>query len=237
MELTYSREMTICMSHCDARGALGLGNLFSLMLDAATQHAEALGIGSKLLKEKGLFWLTARSSARLLSDAALGQRVTMTTGIAGVHGSHSLRTYCLKRGETIVAQCDTTFVAIDARTHQQLDIAAYCPQLTEGVPGETAAHENIRFDPEKARSLGRYTVRSVDIDLGGHMNNAVYPQVLLGFYSTKELREQPACSLEIAYRRPVLEGEELTGWEAPTKGGRVLALTRAGEVAALARLS
>lgn len=232
--MEYTREFTICMSHCGQSGALELPNLFALMLDAATEHAEALGIGSKLVREKGVFWLTARSSARLLAPARLGQRVTLKTRIAGIRGSHSVREYSLYCGKTEIASCDTTFIAATLPDMRQIDIASVCPDLLPEAAAPERPRRRIGGDTAGARCLGQYTVRSVDIDLGGHMNNAVYPEVLFGLYSSRELADRPMRSMEIAYRAPCFEGDVLTAFEREEEGSRALILMKDGRPAALA---
>ena len=54
----------------------------------------------------------------------------------------------------------------------------------------------------------RYTVRSVDLDVGQHMNNVAYIPMLLGTLPSAALHA--IREMETHYRRPCLEGETLS---------------------------
>jgi acyl-ACP thioesterase len=57
--------------------------------------------------------------------------------------------------------------------------------------------------------VNTYTVGSMDIDMGQHMNNVAYIRMLLGTFSVAELEAMDMQEVEISYRRGCFEGEEL----------------------------
>ena len=89
---------------------------------------------------------------------------------------------------------------------------------------------------EGAEDMGGYTVRSTDIDLGGHMNNAAYVRAIAGAFSTDEWKKMDPRELEIAYRSPCFEGETLRLQRRGTADGLELRLSRQGKTIALARI-
>ena len=50
----YSRALTILPSQCDSSARLGVPDTFALFMDAATEHACALGCGLDVLAPRGL---------------------------------------------------------------------------------------------------------------------------------------------------------------------------------------
>ena len=60
--------------------------------------------------------------------------------------------------------------------------------------------------------FARYTVRSTDIDLGGHMNNVAYVRAIAGAFSCDEWQKMDIRELEIAFRAPCYEGDTLV-WQ------------------------
>jgi acyl-ACP thioesterase len=80
-------------------------------------------------------------------------------------------------------------------------------------------------------------VRSTDIDLGGHMNNAAYVRALAALFSCGQWQDMEMRELEIAYRAPCFEGDTLC-WQ-KREDGSVLTLRAAlpeGKTIALARI-
>ena len=70
------------------------------------------------------------------------------------------------------------------------------------------ARINKNFD--EAETIGEYTVRSVDIDLGGHFNNVNYVRAMLGCFSVEEIEAMNIKEMELNFIHQTYEGETLT---------------------------
>ncbi len=82
----------------------------------------------------------------------------------------------------------------------------------------------------EADKYAEYTVRSTDIDIGHHMNNAKYVQALLGTFSNKELREMQPKSFDVIFRNSVYEGDVLNFYKQPgIDGGFDIRVARASD--------
>ncbi|MBR6840134.1 MAG: hypothetical protein IKM82_06040, partial [Oscillospiraceae bacterium] len=92
-----------------------------------------------------------------------------------------------------------------------------------------------RFDG--VEPFASYTVRSTDIDLGGHMNNAAYPRALFSAFSIQELEAMQARSIDLIFRAPCYEGEELTFYKKEGEGVTDLRVARGDETVLLARIA
>ena len=108
----------------------------------------------------------------------------------------------------------------------------YCPGAAVSEP---FARIPARF--EGLEPFAEYTVRSTDIDLGGHMNNAAYPRALFGAFSTQELEALQARSIDLIFRSPCYEGEELTFYKKEGEGVTDLRIARGDETVMLARIA
>ena len=88
-------------------------------------------------------------------------------------------------------------------------------------PAYPAPFARMRPDFSEAETIGTYTVRATDIDLGGHMNNIAYLRAVLGVLPGEALKAMPQGEIEIVFRSPCFEGDALTvkrretetGWE------------------------
>ena len=75
------------------------------------------------------------------------------------------------------------------------------------------------WDFDGIHPYAQYTVRSTDIDVGGHMNNAAYLKALFGTFSCQELAETNIRSVDALFRAPCFEGDELLWQRAETPEG------------------
>jgi len=241
LEQKWTREFPVPLSLCDRRGKLSLPGVFSLFMDIATDHAEHIGLGLGAMSARHLFWLTVRTRARLYRLPALEERVRLTTWPEKAGAMRCSRDYTLTAGDELLAAGKTEWAVLDTETgrpHPMQDV--YPPELTAILTEETVWPEpfsRLREETEGAVSLGSYTVRSTDIDVGGHMNNAAYPRMLLGAFSSKELEALKIREMELCYRAPCYEGETLTLLARRTEEGFDLtALRPDGKAALLCRV-
>ena len=86
-----SREYEISYSHIDNRGIAKPSFLWSMMQDAATVHAEALGLGPAAL---GVVWVLSRIKATLTRPLLPYERVRCETWCPGFKGPSWYRCRC-----------------------------------------------------------------------------------------------------------------------------------------------
>lgn len=211
MQSYYEREMTILPSMCDATARLGVPNAFALFMDIATEHAEALGIGMNGLMKQGLFWLTVRTRIRFIERPRMTETVTARTWPETPERSRCNRDYALLRGGKRIVEGKTEWMIMNLKTNRLHPVDGVFPEglelLEDRVIPEPFTH--ISEDFSGAKSLGTYTVRSTDIDLGGHTNNAAYVRAIAGAFSSKEWQALNPREMEVAFRSPCFEGETL----------------------------
>ena len=240
MEQLYQIETVITPSLCDAEGLLDWGRAFGLFMDLASLHSEELGTGVRAMLERDLFWLAARSRARFRRRPRVGERVTLQTWPDRPGKVRVLRSYRILQGEEELAAAKTDWAVLRVSTQSLAQLTGvFPPQLEFDLPPacpEPFARLRREFGPEDV--CGEYRVRSTDIDLGGHVNNAAYLPVLLGSFSTQQRREHAFREIDLVYKAPCFEGDLLRLARRPAEGGGWdLALLRDDKPAFLARLA
>ena len=237
MQGYYERDMTIPPSMCDFEGRLGVPNTFALFMDVATEHAEALGIGMSILGKQGLFWLTVRTRIRFYDRPRMSETVRLRTWPEPAERSRCNRDYAMLRGDRAIVEGKTEWMVMDLRTNRLHPVDGLVPKDLE-LPAPVLPEPFLRLseDFEGAGDMGRYAVRSTDIDLGGHMNNAAYVRAIAGAFPSKEWRALNIREMEVAFRSPCFEGETLDIHRRDADGGTELRLSREGKTIALARI-
>lgn len=238
MQGYYERPMTILPSMCDATAKLGVPNTFALFMDLATEHAERLGIGMNGLMKQGLFWLTVRTRIRFIDRPAMTEAVTLRTWPEKPERSRCNRDYAILRGNDIIVEGKTEWMIMNLKTNRLHPVDGVFPDDLELLEDRVLPEPFTRMtdDFDGADSLGVYTVRSTDIDLGGHMNNAAYVRAIAGAFSSKEWREMNIREMEVAFRSPCFEGETLMIQRRETDAGADIRLSRDGKTIVLARI-
>lgn len=234
----YEREMTILPSMCDATAKLGVPNAFALFMDVATEHAEALGIGMNGLMKQGLFWLTVRTRIRFLKRPAMTQSVTVRTWPETPERSRCNRDYAILRDGEIIVEGKTEWMIMNLKTNRLYPVDGVFPVDLELLEDRVLPEPFARLSDDfaGAESMGGYTVRSTDIDLGGHMNNAAYVRAIAGAFSSKDWQAMDVGEMEVAFRSPCFEGEELNIQRRDAGGCVDIRLSRGDKTIVLARI-
>ena len=239
MEQVFERPYLILPSVCGADGRLSLHSVFALFMDFASQHAQLLGNGPAAMAGRDLFWLTVKTQIRFFELPRMMETVTARTWPEAPGKVRCDRSYQLLRGGQILAAGKTEWAVLNTKTGQLAPLADVYPaglSFTEpsACPGPYA---RIVDAADGWTQRGDYTVRSTDIDLGGHMNNVAYVRALAGAFSTAEWDALPLRELEIHFKSSCYEGDELAIQRRTGDGGALeLRMSVAGRTAVLARI-
>ena len=236
MQQVFEHDLLLPPSICDAGGRLSYPGAFSLFMDLATEHAERLGVGLSAMRAKDRFWLTVKTKILFYERPFVSEALRLFTWPEKPGAVRFNRSYEIRRGEELLVAGRTEWAVLNTETHAiaaSLDI--FPPDLTyeRGASmDEGYARIPARFEQAPFAS---YRVRSTDIDLGGHMNNAAYPRALFGAFSGEELAAKSIRSVDLIYRAPCFEGEKLALTRREGDGVLDLRLSVGEETRALAR--
>ena len=237
MKAVYQRDLTILPSMCDAQGLLGVPNTFALFMDVATEHAEVLGVGMNDLMPRGLFWLTVRTKFRFYRRPAMTERVTAVTWPETPERSRCNRDYALRRGDEVLIEGKTEWMVMNMKTGRLFPADSVFPNDLDLEEARVLPAPFMRMDEnfDGAEELGTYVVRSTDIDVGGHMNNAAYVRAIAGAFSSDDWKALDIHEMEVAFRAPCFEGETLLVQRRQAGDQTEIKLSRDGKSIVLAR--
>ena len=239
MEQIYEQELFITPSLADARGRLSWPGAFTVCQDLAGIHAERLGVGLGAMAEKSLFWLTVRTKIRILGFPRLGETVTARTWPEKPGALRCNRSYEIVRDGEVLVLGRTEWAVMNTETRALTPAAGLFPvdlPFDRGAAlSESFARIPDRF--EDAEPFAVYRLRSTDIDVGGHMNNAAYLRALFGAFSNRELEALDIRSVDAVFRASCFEGEELAFARRRRDGADEVRISRGEDTILLARLA
>lgn len=234
----FETELEIIPSICDASGQLGYPDTFALFMDIAAQHAQRVGLGFRAMAQRELFWLTVKTQLRFLARPRMMESVRLRTWPEAPGRMRGNRSYALFRGNEVLIQGKTEWAVTGTKSHELVPMKQVYPDgvsfdLPPACPGPFA---KVPDHFEDGESVGAYCVRSTDIDVGGHMNNAAFVRAMFGFFSVDEMQSMNIASIFVSFRKPCYEGDTLRLDRRKTAEGTDLRFTKNGETALLARI-
>ena len=240
MEAFYSKDMYIGVSMCDASGRLGLSNAFAVFQDAASEHAEQLGVGNAVMADQGLFWVTTRTRVRFHRRPKLMEQVRISTWPVAPGAGRCDRLYRINAmdGE-LLCEGRTEWCVLDVKSGRPCPPAKVFPADIEycGFQQLTEPYARYRHDFADGDCAVTRDVRPSDVDLGRHMNNVAYLRLLCDSFSLEELEREDVQEMEIWFCMPCFEGDALDVMRRRTDYGYEFGVKRPdGRYAALARM-
>jgi acyl-ACP thioesterase len=208
----WSERFGIRSFDVDATRRMTSPCLCRYFLEAAWNHAEALGVGFNRLQAQGKFWVLARLRIEVRQYPGWGDRVTLQTWPRGIKTAFALRDFELlnESGAQLVAG-SSAWLVVDAVSKRPQRLHKLFPGL-EALSGRAA----IGKDPEKLADEETWesefpvTARYTDIDVNRHVNSARYLGWMLDSYPAGYHHQYWLRTLEVNYLSETIEGEPLS---------------------------
>ncbi len=238
MEQVYEERRIVGPSICDADGLLSHPAAFNLLQDAASAHAELLGIGRSDLAARSLNWLIIKIKIVFDRRPAYGDEVLLRTWPEKPGPLRCYRSFELLRDKETLLRVRSEWAVFNSAAQRVVPCAdifppelpfdrpAVCSEPFARIPGRFAGIEPFAF----------YSVSSSDIDLLGHMNNGAYPRVLFGCFSMAERRAMDPRCVDLLFRSPCYEGDTLAFRKLEHDGVLDICASREEDTVLLARI-
>jgi len=181
MPREYRREFRVREYECDLYGHVNNANYLRYMQQAAIEASADVGYDSRRYHQLGTLWVVRETGIEYLRPILPQQTVEVTTWVADFRRVVSRRMYVLRVAGEVAAQAYTDWVYVDRRSQKPLRIPremalAFVP---EGGDGETIERSPLELPPRPAESVMiLHRVEWGDLDGAGHVNNAVYLNLL-----------------------------------------------------------
>ena len=236
----YKRNLIVLPSMCDSNSRLSIPAAFDMFQDTATLHADHFDIGPDGMNRRNYFWIISKTVMHLNRMPVMMDNVEARTWIQPADRAKCERDFALYSGDECLFAIRSIWAVMSHDTGRIVPMSGLYPDdivFDEPVP-EKAEFTRISKDFSGAEISGEYTIRSVDIDLGGHMNNVNYIRAMLGCFGTEKIAHMDIRNIEVQYISQSYEGETLTFMcrSLPDGGREIGAIKKDGKAAFLARI-
>lgn len=239
MEAFYETEWKVPSYMCDHAGRLSMADTFNLFMELATEHALRMGCGWSDMAKENRFWLTVKTKIVFLDRLPfMSETVTARTWPETPDRMRCLRNYQLRRGDEVLAAGKTEWAVLNTATGSLVPMVGIYPEGFVCLEDHAVPEPFVRVvdDFADVEPFATYTVRSTDIDLGGHMNNVAYVRALLGAFSVAEQKAMKIREIDAIFRAQCFEGDELALQRRETEDGYDIRLAKDGKAMFLAHL-
>jgi acyl-CoA thioesterase FadM len=209
---------------CRPDGHVRTSALLRYAQDIAWIHSERLGFDRRWYAERDLAWVVRAMELELLSPLELGMTLDLSTAVIGLR-----KVWARRRSEgriadgTLVLWGHTDWVMTDTRRGLPARVPDAFPATFEAPPGSFEPGR-VRLPVSPSDAIRHEApVRPQDLDPMGHVNNAVYVDLLeealaaAGPAAAGALDGLPR-HIRLEYLAPAVPGARLTGEVWPDAG-------------------
>lgn len=202
MKLQIERIRRVESYDIDLHNNLKISSLFNYMQDAASFHAEELGVGYHTLQEHNIFWVLSWVKVEIVNLPSYGETVNIKTWAKGKNRLFYMRDFIFydENGNEII-RATTAWLLLNSETKRISDLNKIGLVLPY-FPEENAIDEypgKFNFETKEEHFFLRKIYYS-DIDINQHVNNARYIEIILDCYNKKEHNDKKIHSLTISYK-------------------------------------
>lgn len=227
-EITLTRTLTA--AGCNAQMELPLYDLVRDIIDAATAHANKLGIGYVRLIEDGNAWVLSRLSIQMSRFPRVGETYSLTTWIESFNRHFSERNFEITTADgTLLGYARSVWVAINIASRRPADLSsvAELADIASARICPVPAQGKTRL-PEKFETESPYTVAVSDIDSNRHLTTARYVELVVNTLPLELYDRNTISAFEISFMRECKFGEPLTVSSTLTDRTLVAAISDSG---------
>ena len=213
----FSQRFYLAAGECNPEGELPLTLLVSRMIEVATGHANAWGVGYRRLIEDNQGWVLSRVTVELSRYPRVDEHYRLTTWVEDYNRHFSQRNMELTDDEgNTLGYIRTIWMVINFKTRESVDISklSYIAEHVSDKPCPSEPQRRQRpFEPEKETS---HTFGYADCDSNRHVNTLRYLDLIMNQFPLEWHDSHRVSRLELAFVSETLYGDTvqvITGGE------------------------
>ena len=216
--LEYRLDVNVTENDFNEDGTVKLSSLLFFFQEAATQHADIIGVGMDALLEKNIIWVVTKMKVRILKELTEGDGYYVMTYPRENKSRFCPRDYYLyDRNGDLAVVASSMWSLVDWVSRKvvratELDFGGTFRE-DEAFP---EGFEKIRMK-EPVR-VGEYTVAASDIDANQHTNNCRYADMIAMASDISPVKE-----FVIQFSKETKEGNVITLMTENAEDGQMVA--------------
>lgn len=198
---TYSSDGFLTAGETNAQGEMPLWIIVQNLINTATLHANALGVGYADLKPLGIGWVLTHVSIEMIRYPAINESYRLTTWIEGYNRLYSDRCFVLTDAEgNEIGHMRTNWVAMDMEKRTAADLTVLPTERFVVHDGKCPVVRARKLQPlgEDAREA-EYTFKYSDTDFNRHVNTVMYIRHILNQWRMEQYDNNRIKRFDISF--------------------------------------
>lgn len=233
--IIFRYPFTLTASEVGPGLEMPLPSLVITIIETATLHANAIGIGFDTLRPHNASWVLSRLSIELDRMPRVGGEYLLETWVETVGRISSDRGFALIEAATgqCIGRAHTIWMAIDLTSRRPVDLGVL-GDITEVINASPAFPSTCgRIPPLKAEEEGYdFKFRVSDIDVNRHVTTRRYIDLIVDSFALDVFENQRVSRFEIAFKHEARYGQTAR----VSRQGTDVAITAGDTLCALGRL-
>jgi medium-chain acyl-[acyl-carrier-protein] hydrolase len=185
----------------DCHHRLSVLAIFNFMQEAASRHAEALGVSIQHLLSENYTWLLSRLKIRIASFPQWKDQIRISTWPSGSRRLFALRDFEFRdKDNLIVAAAVSAWLVLDVQKRRPVRIGPFVDRL-KPLEGDHVLPDTLDKLPglEGRTHEKKFVVRHRDLDINQHVNNVSFVEWLVESIPARILNAAELAELEINF--------------------------------------
>ncbi|MDC1106907.1 thioesterase [Prolixibacteraceae bacterium] len=209
MDLKYKNQHQVYSFQVDFRKQMRPSSMVRIFQEAATNHAEQLGVGYEALMAEGIFWVLSKIEVNIIEPIFWEDVYTIETWPVVFEGLLFRRDFIFKKNDRIICEGSSGWLLVNEEKRRPVrpsNLKVDFPCITnEGV--NKYFQQKIEVEHDKIEEI--INVGYSDIDMNQHANNTRYFDWLLQCIPQKTLQAKQIKSITIEYLKEAEWGDTL----------------------------
>ncbi|MCI8998764.1 MAG: hypothetical protein HFJ95_07195 [Muribaculaceae bacterium] len=217
----FSHEFYLTAAEVNAQREMPLSRLVTLIIDTATGHANAIGIGFDRMISYGISWVLSRLTIDIKRPLTVNRAYRIDTWIENLNRMFSERNFELVDMETgePIAWAHSTWMAINMETRRPSDLTMLT-EMKDSINGRPYPYiKGGKLLPVIDATVEHtYRFAVSDIDVNRHVTTRRYIDLIVDQWSIEQFDNNRVTRFEIAFKHEARYGELSRTVSAPHEG-------------------
>ncbi|MDE6072353.1 MAG: hypothetical protein K2G53_07355 [Muribaculaceae bacterium] len=225
--MQHSQTFFNSANESNPEGELAVNILVSNIIEIATAHANALGIGNPTMAHLDAGWVLSRLTIEMERYPKTNESYTLRTWVENWNRHFSTRDFSIEDEQgNVIGYARSVWMVLNMKTHENFGLSHLmlpdgavsdypCPiapqgRHTEIYPIDTPADEVPAKALRASAPAVEYTFKYNDIDFYRHVNTVRYVTILLNQYSLQDFDRKFLHRMELSFLHEGNFGDTVT---------------------------
>ena len=203
----FRQEFFLTAAECNPEKEMPLSLVMTRIIEMATLHANAWGVGYAKMIESNQGWVLSRVTVEMTRYPKVNEPYSFTTWIESYNPHFSQRNMEIRdHNDEVIGYVRTIWMVIDFATRESVDISKLS-YISENISGrECPIAPQGRLKTVEPSRTAAYTFGYMDCDINRHVNTVKYLDLLQNQFSLEKYDREFVSRLEIAFLKETLHG-------------------------------